>query len=317
VAFFKRLASSLRSIRLPGLPLLQPIRRFIGDHADGIWTWGVRVGAVGSLVLIVLLIHRSIYSFISNQGAYTVRQSVAQVDVSPSWADRRTGDGVVTLKVDGAEWNLFDETLVARIGRSFEENAWVRRVTAVERVFPDQIRVKFDLRRPYVAIHRANGFYVVDRDGIRLPGVYTEPPACESSLRFTGLASTPPAAGQKWADAEIAAALEMAALIAQEPAFARAGVTGVDLANLNARLDRRRPELALLTQSGCVIEWGRVPSTTKFGELAVADKLDNLRQVLETYPNLETRGRVKLHVATKGQFPPTTPREADLGRNRK
>ena len=45
---------------------------------------------------------------------------------------------------------------------SFEDCAWIKKVTAVERVFPDQVRIRFEYRRPHVAVRCENGYVVVD-----------------------------------------------------------------------------------------------------------------------------------------------------------
>ncbi len=306
----KRLWNRLASIPRPNL---RGVREFLSNHREGIGTWSVRVAAVGSLALIVLLIHRSVYTFLTGQPSFQLKQQIAKIDITPRWADPRTGEGTVHLKVDGETWNLFDESLVARVGKAFEENPWIRRVTKVERLYPDSVRVQYETRRPYAAVARANGLYLIDRDAVRLPGVYADAPPCETSVRFSGLVSQPPPPGRKWEGAEIAAVLEMAELMAREPLFKKAGVTAVDLANLGARLDRRRAEIALVTSGGCTIEWGRVPSSNRVGETPLAEKLAGLRQVLEAWPNLEGRLAVKLHVTPRGQFPATVPREAQIG----
>jgi hypothetical protein len=309
---FKRILSAVRSIPLPRLSLRR-LREFAVDHREGLLRWGKRAATAGSLALIVLVVHRSVYNFLVGRPDYRVKQAASKVDVTPSWADPRTGEGVVHLRMSREEWSLFDETLVERIGRAFERNAWVKRVTRVERVFPDGLQVNFELRKAHLAVVKPDGIYVIDRDGVRLPGVYAEPPACESAVRFTGLASRPPAAGERWTDPEISTALEMAALAAREPLFAKAKVAAIDLANFGARLDKRRPEIALVTAAGCTIEWGRAPSSRSVGEMPLADKLDNLRRAMEAWPGLEGRLCVKLHVTPKGQLPPTVARESALG----
>jgi len=307
----KRLFARLASIPRPSL---KPVREFLSAHRAGVVAWGSRLGAVGAIALIVLLIHRSIYTYLTGQPAFRLKQQVARLDVTPRWADARTGEGQVNLRISADEWNLFNEDLVATIGRAFEQNAWVKKVTSVQRVFPDQVAVKFERRRPYAAIQRANGLYLIDRDGVRLPGLYVEAPSCESNVKFQGLGGTPPSPGQKWEGAEIAAVVEMAELIARQPVLAKANIAFVDLSNLDARLDKRRADIALITASGCSIEWGRVPSSTKVGEAPVAEKLASLRQALETYPNLQGCLAVKIAVTPKGQFPPTLPRETAVGK---
>jgi hypothetical protein len=306
----KRLRSLCRCIRFPRIP----VGDFVRAHREPLQRWGLRAGALGALALVVILVHRTVYSFVSGQRTFGVRNAPAAVDLTPNWGDPRGGEGVVMLAL--GEASLLDDGLVERVARAFGANPWVKKVASVERVYPDHLRVRVEFRRPHLAVQRPNGFVVIDAEGVRLPGVYAEPPACDVSVRVTGTSSQPPAPGRAWAEPEIAAAIEMASLVG-DPVLARAKVAAIDVSNVNGRVDRRRAEIALVTAGGCAIEWGRAPSTRRHGEIALADKLDNLRRVLETYPNLEGRARVKLHVTPRGQLAPTVPAESGLGKPRK
>ncbi len=273
---------------------------FVSTHRR----WAAR-GAVGvGAAFIVLLVHRSTYGVLVADPHYKPK-AIARVQVAPMW-----GAGESTVEMP-ADLSLFDDGLVERIGKAFERNPWVKRVTAVERAFPDAIRVRFEARRPHLAVRRADGVTLVDADGVRLPGVYASAPACACPVEVTGVAGAPPAAGTKWLDADVLAGRELAELAARTPALAALGVRSVDVSNVGGRVDRRRPDAALVTAKGCTIWWGRSPSSPGFGEPGAQEKLDMLAGVCREYPNLDGLKYVKLNGGGRAAVGPA---ETGVGR---
>ena len=234
-----------------------------------------------SFAFVVILVHREVYSFVVQRPRFSVPPM--RTAVAPAWADRQ---GVETVRVDAPGATLFDRDLVERVGKSFESCPWVRKVTSVERVFPDELRVKFEYRRPHVAFRRSNGFVVVDAEGVRLPGVYVEPPSCDRKVAVVGAVSLPPEPGRVWNDPAVKAGLEMADYVHRTALLKRLEVKEVDLSNLGGRIDPRRSEVALVTSNGCAIYWGRLPSNPRFGDPTPAEKIENLREVMAVYPGL-------------------------------
>ncbi len=239
---------------------------------------------------VVLLVHREVYSFITQRRQFSVPQ--IRTAVAPPWADNQ---GVELVRVDTRGTSLFDPDLVDRVGRSFESCAWVKKITAVERVFPDQLRIRFEYRKPHVAVRRQNGYVLVDAEGVRLPGVYVDPPPCARAAEVSGLASAPPEPGRPWDDPALKAGMAMADFIAETQLLARAGIREVDVSNYGGRQDARRSEVTLVTRGGCALQWGRTPGTARFGDLSPSDKLENLREVLASYPDLNGLRHVKLY----------------------
>jgi hypothetical protein len=240
--------------------------------------------------LVVLLVHREVYSLLTERRQFSVPELKSAV--APRWADER---GVELVKIDGAGTTLFDPELVARVGAAFEACPWIKKVTAVERVFPDQLRVRFEYRTPHVAVRRENGYVLVDPDGVRLPGVYVEPPACARSTHVAGVTSRPPEPGRAWDDPALRAGMELADTIQATALLGKLRVREVNVANFGGRLDPRMSELTMLTTTGCELGWGRTPATSKFGDLSTEEKLENLREVLAAYPDLAGLRRVKIY----------------------
>ncbi len=290
------------ALRLPSR--VRALVQAIAGRKELIGKAALRAGAAASLVLIVLLVHKSAYALVMKSPEFKVPQSLARASVAPAWADRAAAESVVMLPA-GRD-TLMDPDLVPGVAASFASNPWVRRVIAVERAFPDQIRVRLEMRTARLAVRRPGGHVLVDRDGVRLPGVYDRIP--RGTLEVAGVASVPPAPGRAWESPEIASALEMATLAAGEPVLRGFGIRVVDVSNLNGRRDPKSPDLSLVTAAGSVIGWGRAPSAPRFGEPVLAEKLDNLRRAAENYPRLEGVSYVRVH-----QKGPARVKTADSG----
>ena len=252
---------------------------------------GLGALCAAAFALIVLLVHREVYSFMASSSQFTTPK--VQARLAPGWADR---DGVEVVRVGKDGTSLYDPGLVERVGRAFEECPWIRRVTTVERVFPDQLRVRFEYRVPHAAVRRNDGFVIVDAEGVRLPGVYADPPRpCERTVVIVGVASPPPAPGRPWKDPALTAAMGLADFAQGNPLLARLKVREVDVSNIGGRVDARRSEVLFVTASGCAIAWGRAPGAGRFGEASAEEKLENLREVLAAYPDLDGVRTVKVY----------------------
>ncbi len=244
----------------------------------------------GGFAFVVLLIHREVYSFLTRRGSYAVPD--IRTAVAPAWSDRH---GVEVVKIDNGGTNLFDDALVGKVGKAFEDCAWIKSVTSVERVFPDQLRVRFEYRRPHVAVRCENGYVIVDADGVRLPGVYVDPPPCERSVQVAGVGGRAPEPGKAWDSAALKAGMALADYVDATPLLARLRVREVNVANHGGRLDPRMSEAILATASGVELAWGRTPDTARYGDPSPEEKLENLREVMAAYPELQGLRRVKIY----------------------
>jgi hypothetical protein len=281
--------------------ILAPIKRInwekmaarVGSFASRHQSKGLGALYTAAFALVVLLVHREIYSFIAGRRQFAVPK--VDVALAPEWI-KSGSQGVELVRVGKDRVSLYDPGLVERVGRAFEGCPWVRRVTAVERVFPDQLRVRFDYRLPEVAVKRQGGYVIVDAEGVRLPGVYVDPPAiCARAVEVTGVASLPPPPGSEWNDPALKAAMQLAAFAQENPLLARLKVHEIDVSNFGGKTDPRKSEVTFVTATGCGIAWGRAPGGGKFGEPSTEEKLENLRSVLAAYPGLHGVRTVKVY----------------------
>jgi hypothetical protein len=97
----------------------------------------------------------------------------------------------------------------------------------------------------------------------------------------------------------------MADFIPDSPLLERLAIREVDVTNFGGRLDPRRSEMSLVTTNGCTIAWGRTSQTSRFGDLSTEEKLENLREVLAVYPDLNGLKRVTLYFRGSRSVEPT------------
>lgn len=272
------------------------IGAFASRHQDA----ALRALFVAGLGLVVMLVHREVFAFIAQRRQFSAPPIKSAV--APKWANSQ---GQEIVRIDGAGRSLFDPGLVEQVGKTFENCPWVRKVNAVERVFPDKLLIKFEYRRAHVAVKRENGFVLVDRDGVRLPGVYAAPPSCDRSVQVTGVTSLPPEPGKPWQDDALRAAVAMADYIPENTLLSRLGIREVDVANFAGRQDPRVSEMSLVASNGCRLAWGRTSTTSKYGDLSTEEKMENLREVLAVYPDLNGLKKVTLYFRGSRAVEPT------------
>lgn len=250
--------------------------------------WGRHLAFAVVFAVVVLLIHREVYSFITQQQKYVV--PAIETAVAPDWADSR---GVEWVRVETGGATVLDPGLVERVARAFQACPWVRRVEGVERFFPNRLHVRLEYRRPHVAVRTSVGFAVVDPEGVRLPGLYETAAFCDRPTVLAGVSSRLPEPGKRWEDPGIAAGIAMADAVAASPLLARARIREIDVSNAGGRVDPGRSEIALVAPNGCMLYWGRAGS--RFGDPTSEEKLEQLREVLAVYPDLEGLRYVKLY----------------------
>jgi hypothetical protein len=215
----------------------------------------------------------------------------------PDWVDRPL---LLAIARDLSPWlrdevPILDEATSRRLRDGLRTVAWVREV-GLERVFPDQFRLRIELRRPLLAVRHADGapLCLVDRDAVALPFVDTPLPA--TWLHREGGAPTARVEpGRRVTEPRIAAAVaialewreRLAPLVPGCPALLE-----VDATNLGERWLRgvRYPEIRVKLErrdgEGVVFAYDR-PVDSPLQRVPVETKAMVLRNVLERHPGLD------------------------------
>ena len=265
-----------------------------GGHAVTLgkaWGFSMSVAVLGAILLV--LIHRSVYAYLLVGDQYSVDLSSLRVADRPDWA----GDALLSdLHAGGAlqgKVSIFDPGLTKKVSDYYLANPWVSRVIAVEKEFPNKLRVKVEMRKPLVAVESKGLFILVDRDRVRLPGVYSQVPRVSTPiLKLLGVRSAAPDAGKKWNDASVDAGAGVADALLDQRIDRQLSIASIDVSRVGK--GGRESEIVIWAEENVAIEWGRAESPSHPGELAVDEKILNLKGVLMSQPHLRGVARVKV-----------------------
>ena len=205
---------------------------------------------------------------VRSAGAYQVSASSLRLGEGPLWM---TPGMLAELDVGLLDpdfpqrFSLLDEGVTERIAAAYARCVWVESVKRIEkhdpRVDPSRppLEIVLKFRRPVAFVETPRGSCLVDASGVRLPGMYREPAlGAERLLVIRGVATRPPEVGQAWLDASLDAGLRVAEAVG--PHRDRFQLASVDVSNCGGRRDPHETEIALLTENGTRIKWGKAPS---------------------------------------------------------
>lgn len=167
---------------------------------------------------------------------------------------------------------------------------WFVNVVQVRRVETRVVEVTATLAEPVAVIRdRARPRdHLVDARGRLLPRTYA-PGEASGYIGLTGAQfSAPTHSGMTWPGADVAAALEVLALINEKPW--RGQIARIDLTR-----HRNDGSIRLVTDRDCTIVWGRSPGDEAGGDVPATQKLSYLDYHYEQYGHID-RGLEELDI---------------------
>lgn len=214
----------------------------------------------------------------------------------PEWMD---GPLLLAVSASLSPWlqgelRILDEDGARLMVAGLRSVAWVADV-GVERVFPDQFRLRVELRRPVLAVRDADGapLCLVDRSAVMLPWVDTSLPVTFLH-REGGAATMVNTPGQVAADPRVCAAAAIAVEWRDDLAPQVAGcprLVEVDATNLGERWLRGpsypeiRVKLARADGAGVVFAYDR-PVDSPLPRVPTSTKVAVLGSILQRHPGL-------------------------------
>ncbi len=230
-----------------------------GESVD--WsTMGRSMRIVGVLVLVATAGLAAAYG-LTNLDAHVDQQLAQQSSLSVAFVD--LPDELVEFARDdlygsvsglmSADWT--DDALCREMAARVEAVSWVAQVEYARRRGDGRFEVSCRYRRPFAMTQDGREFFLVDREGVRLPGSYQY----DSAWPLIQGASAPvPDAGQPWPGKDMKAGLTVIDLIARMPFAGQ--VTAVLVENVGGRVAPRRSHIELATdRAGGRIHWGSAP----------------------------------------------------------
>lgn len=186
--------------------------------------------------------------------------------------------------------SAFDRELLLDAKKSLSDNPWISKVYEVRRAYRngpgDTLEIDCEYRAPAALVKWGAYYWLVDRDGYKLPEQY-EYADIDKIVRvqderidiriIEGVHRPPPETGKKWQGDDLAAGLEMAALLADKP-FAQQ----IDRISVAKHHNPREPHVVLITRFNTEVRWGRTPKELEkepFMEISTARKLEKLQRI--------------------------------------
>ncbi|HET6251461.1 MAG TPA: hypothetical protein VFE47_27500 [Tepidisphaeraceae bacterium] len=222
--------------------------------------------------------------------------------------------------------SAYDHDLLVQTKAALEANPWISKVYEVRRAFRekpgDTLEIDCEYRVPTALVKWGAYYWLVDRDGFKLPDQY-EPGDVSKIVAvedghvdirvIEGVHRPPPATGKKWLGEDLAAGLEMAALLSDKP-YAQ-DIQRINVAHFGSA---REPHVVLVTRYNppTEIRWGRTPSELEkdpFLEVTTAKKLDRLQKIYTQFGRVDAGQKDGLDIRFDGL--PTHGAEASSGMN--
>ncbi len=208
--------------------------------AAGCWIW--------------LLAERQLDTYVAARRPQGVQAEQAILADAPPWMGQSIRWQLQQVVARAATNNPLDPRSLLATAASLKQIAWLERVRQIRRTFDGRVLVHADYRRPVAAARSRHGFHLVDRHGVRLPGLYLRHAARKLGLPLiVGSAQPPPNVGKRWIGTDLAAAIALVRLLAPEPYMDQ-----VEAIDVSGRDPTGRVHLVLRTTHG-LIRWGLPP----------------------------------------------------------
>ncbi|MGF1633740.1 MAG: cell division protein FtsQ/DivIB [Phycisphaerae bacterium] len=240
-----------------------------------------------------------IHDYVERQVTFTPEPPAVLLAHKPVWMTDLLAVQIAESVRPVAAHSSFDRQMLADRVALLEANPWVRQVKHVRRGYReapgDLLEIDVEFREPVALVHWKNHYWLVDRDGVKLPEQFTAeqlPGVLLSdsggvNLRvIEGVRHAPVESGEKWPGEDLAAGIALAETIFGQ-SFADE-IVAVDVSNFGGREDRNAAQLVLHTVHQTQIRWGLpVTSTDRLSEVSPQEKLAALKEVFERYGRVD------------------------------
>lgn len=233
-------------------------------------------------------VQRSLVQYVGRSQANTITPQQVEMAHIPSWMNPQVHQDLQILAAHQISSSPLNVTSLQSAYLALSQNAWVQKVHQVQRISADHVRVIATYRQPAAFIEQGDHCYLIDTQGVRLPGVYQTQQASLLPLAvLRGVGSSPCMEGQQWQGHAVQAGLSLIAELSNEPY--RRQVEAIDV---SGRDSRGRIHLAILTGQGGVVRWGLPPGQEQSIEPSAATKRSWLTQLVRENGQIDAGGKM-------------------------
>jgi len=213
--------------------------------------WSGWVAAAVALAVGWVHLEGALTGYASARHADEVTGPAVVLEDRPGWMSDAVADRLARVVGDRVGADPLDVGALRSAVGALSADPWVRRVVQVSRGADGRVHVAAEYREP-VAVVRAGDMYVlVDREAVRLPGLYERHQVPLLGLpEVTGVGATAPRVGEKWRGDDLAAGLELAGLVRSQAYGGQ-----VEAVDVSGRDGRGRLSLGLLAGRREIV-WG-------------------------------------------------------------
>jgi hypothetical protein len=245
---------------------------------------------VASIVFVTCWWHaqRHLVNYLGSHPEHAARNLQVEMVNMPSWMNPQVHDDLRLLAARQVGRNPFNVHSLRSVHDALSQNAWVDRVERVERISADHVRVHATYRQPVAFIERGSECYLIDHQGIRLPGVYRIQQATQLPLPILrGVDSPVVLEGKAWTGPAVQAGLSLVRELAREPYSHQ-----VETIDVSGRDSRGRIHLAIMTGRGGVVRWGLPPGQEQSVEPPASTKRAWLAQLVRENGSIDAGGKM-------------------------
>lgn len=233
-------------------------------------------------------VQKSLVSYVGQSQASVITPQQVQMVNIPSWMNPQVHVNLQILAANQINSSPLDVKSLHSAYLALSQNAWVQKVQRVERVSSQEVRVSAIYRQPAAFIEQGEHCYLIDTQGVRLPGVYQTQQASLLPLTvLRGVGTVPCLEGLQWPGQDVQAGLSLIAELSNEPY--RRQMEAIDV---SGRDSRGRIHLAILTGQGGVVRWGLPPGQEQSIEPAAATKRSWLTQLVRENGQIDAGGKM-------------------------
>jgi hypothetical protein len=210
----------------------------------------------------------------------------------PAWFNAQLVQKVHSA-AGGSEFRL-DESTARPVAKNLQSMTWLYDVKV--RISSSSVLVSAKYRRPVGLVKRSRATYYIDSEAVVLQHLPIEDLTIVEINGFS--ARSIPPAGDKMAGDDIAAAIKLLAVletmdqISTPDAPLLDEIASIDVSNLDARKNRRRPHIVLNAKDGTQVNWGAAYGrSARYLEASEKEKVAMLYEFYKDHSTIQ--GKVK------------------------
>ena len=269
------------------------VRSLLGEHrsvivrALAVLAW---LGAIGGLVTAWATYVPVLRQYASDHNAARSRVFVRFIN-PPKWVHGELEAQLVYTVQANVTPDPLDRRSLVAARESLMHTGWFENVSQVRRVTSGLVTVDAEFAHPYAVIRDRTGDHLIDDHGRLLPLAFGVGEADGKFIAIVGARFDKPAqAGQPWEGTDVAAAMRLLRTLYEQPWWQQ--VASIDVSSY-----MNDQSLTLVTDRGCLITWGRIPSEEMAAEVPASRKLDYLQHHYARYGHID-RGFTTLDIRT-------------------